>query len=104
MIEISGESYPLVFSYAAISEIETLYNEPLSLVQEDMSLVDKILDFLVAGLGGKFTKKVLIKETLPPVLVTAGLISQALQIAYWGDIIADKEPKKKPRTKKPKKK
>ena len=104
MIEISGKSYPLVFSYAAIAEIETLYNEPLSLVQEDMSRVDKILDLLVAGLGGKFTKKTLMKEAMPPVLITAGLISQALQIAYWGDIIADKEPKKKPKMKKKKKK
>ena len=104
MIEISGKSYPLVFSYAAIAEIETFYDEPLSLVQEDMSRVDKILDLLVASLGGEFTKDKLIEEDLPPVLVTAGLISQALQIAYWGDIIADEEPKKKPKTKKQKKK
>lgn len=103
-IEISGTKYPLVFSYAAIAEIETLYNEPLASVQEDMSRVDKILDLLVAGLGGKFTKKVLMKEKLPPVLITAGLISQALQMAYWGDVIADKEPKKKPKKKNPKKK
>ena len=103
-IEISGTKYPLVFSYAAIAEIETLYDEPLSLIQEDMSRVDKILDLLVAGLGGKFTKDKLIEEELPPVLVTAGLISQALQIAYWGDVIADEEPKKKPTKKTQKKK
>ena len=103
MIEISGKPYPLVFSYAAIAEIETLYDEPLSLVQEDMSRVDKILDLLVASLGGAFTKDKLIEEDLPPVLITAGLIGKALQLAYYGDIIADEEPKKKPTKKKKKK-
>lgn len=102
LIEISGEQFPLIFSFDAIAVIETEFDKSILKIQEDLSRIDTVYSLLSACLPAKFTKQQLAKEKLPPVLVLQGLIQKALYLAYFGDTEPpeDKEAKKKPTKKK----
>lgn len=97
MIKIGGDDFPLIFSFDAIANVEAEFDKPILTVQEDMSRIETVYSLLVAALGGKFTKKQLTKESLPPVLALQGLIQKALYLAYFGTDAPkeDKETKKK---------
>ena len=99
IISISGKQLPLVFNFDAIAKIEAKYDASVLAVQEDMSRIEKIYDFLEAGLGGEVSIEELKKAELPPILKLQGLIQQALYIAYFGH----EKPKEK-KAKDPKKK
>lgn len=102
LIEISGEQYPLVFSFNAIAKIESHYDETLLTAQEDLTRIDKVYRFLEASLNGKFTLEELAEKELPPVLKIIGLVRQSLQLAYFGNTTPEDDKEEKPTKKKKK--
>ena len=93
MIKISGESYPLIFNYDAIAQIESKYDAAILDVALDMSRIEKQFDFLVAALGGKFILEELKAAQIPPITDVVELLGQALNLAYFGgEVIEDEAP------------
>ena len=98
-IEISGKSYPLVFNYDAIAQIESKYDASILDVALDMSRIEKQFDFLVAALNGQFTIEELKAAKLPPFVEVVSAMQDALHMAYFGDEVPDNAPEAKTKKK-----
>ncbi len=86
-IKISGASYPLIFSYDAITKIETKYDRTIGEVQAQMPRVSVVVDLLDAALVGY--KDDIMEADVPPLIETQMLIQKALHVAYFGTETAD---------------
>ena len=101
-IEISGKSYPLIFSFDAIAKVEAEHDRLITEVQLDMPRVSVILCLLNAALVG-FDGELSGNDDLPPIIETQLLIQKALHIAYFGNELTEeleKEDAKKDAKKK----
>jgi hypothetical protein len=110
LINVSGVDYPIVYTWDAIANLETAFNESVLIAQEKAHLKIGILRaFLIEGLkgGGKFTGDglPLAPADLPPITTCANIVQQALVLAYQGpeglaDAQVEDEPAKKAKPKK----
>lgn len=110
LINVSGVDYPIVYTWNAIANLETAFEESVLIAQEKLHLNIGILRaFLIEGLkgGGKFTGDglPLAPADLPPITVCANLVQHALVLAYQGpeglaDAEAEDEPEKKTKAQK----
>lgn len=101
-VEINGAEYPLVFTYAAIAEIETKYDKIISEVQSDLPRISVLVDLLNAGLVG-YDGDLLSEPNTTPMVELQMLIIKALNIAYFGNkTIEDLEQEEEPEEEKKK--
>ena len=83
-IEINGKSYPLIFGFNEIAQIETKYDETILEVQARMPRVDVVLDLLEAAIKD-FEGDIRNNENeVPAILEIQKLIQLALHLAYFG--------------------
>jgi len=81
-IEISGKSYPLIFTFDAIAKIEAEFDQLITEIQARLPRAGVMVALLKVALVG--FEDDLMEAEIPPVIETQLLIQKAIHIAYFG--------------------